>query len=125
MLHYYKLLLISFCVFNLNLFAEPYYQFSDNWDIKLNGRIHFDHNAANQSFSTTKDDNNQAFRRLRLTATTEYKDNLRLKVDYDFVDANLTPRDLFIEFLSIPGLDSLKIGHVKEPIGLELSLTHI
>jgi len=92
-------------------------------EFKVGGRIHNDWaalsgdddlKAAGHSF----DDGNE-FRRARLNVKGTIGDNLEFKVQYDFGGGDADFKDVYLGLKGLPGNGKFRVGHFKEPIGLE------
>ncbi len=58
-------------------------------------------------------------RRARLGIKGSYEDWFKFKLSYDFGDGVAGVRDAYFEPREVPVVGSLRIGHFKEPVGLE------
>lgn len=117
------LLLILFLFLSTKASAEVNFKFNNDQIIaELNSFFHLDFNSFNNSSSTidnNTDSYSDGFRRARLASVINFYDKIKFKADYDFIQSNLTPRDLFLEFTNILGENNLRVGHFKEPFGFE------
>jgi len=59
------------------------------------------------------------FRRARLYISGDIYERVMFKAQYDFAGGDADFKDMYIGFKKLPGVGNLKIGHVKEPFGLE------
>ncbi len=59
------------------------------------------------------------FRRARFYLSGTIYDKIIFKAQYDFAGGDADVKDLYIGMQKLPGVGTLKIGHFKEPFGLE------
>ena len=59
------------------------------------------------------------FRRARLFNSGTIYSNIRYKLQLDFAGGEAEAKDIFIEVTKIPFAGNIKVGHFKEPFGLE------
>lgn len=59
------------------------------------------------------------FRRARLYVGGTIYDEFEFKAQYDFEDGAADWKDVWMSAKNVPGLGKLKVGHFKEPFGLE------
>jgi len=64
-------------------------------------------------------DNGTEFRRARVGLSGRLHDWLKFKATFDFSDDASGFRDIYLEPRKVGGLDTLRVGHFKEPFGLE------
>ncbi|MFQ5696902.1 MAG: OprO/OprP family phosphate-selective porin [Myxococcota bacterium] len=63
--------------------------------------------------------NGTEFRRARLYVAGTLYDRLKFKAQYDFAGGQTKLKDAYIELTRLPGVGHLRVGHFKEPYGLE------
>lgn len=63
--------------------------------------------------------NGTEFRRARLGLSGRMEDWLRFKAIFDFADDGSGFRDIYVEPRDVLGIDAVRLGHFKEPFGLE------
>ena len=91
--------------------------------LKLGGRIMNDwvafsaDRAVDEHFSTV---GGTEFRTSRLYMSGTIHDRVEFKAQYDFAPIGTAFKDVWIGIKGIPGLGKFRIGHFKEPFGLEL-----
>ncbi len=94
-----------------------------NFKIKLGGRIHFDVMVIDQDDSLDAHflaKNGAELRRARLyTSGTIYK-NIKFKFQVDFAPGRVVMKDVYIQLTKIPVVGNIRVGHFKEPFGLEM-----
>ena len=64
-------------------------------------------------------DDGTEFRRARLYVAGEVYGNVIFKAQYDFAGGDADFKDMYVGLKDLPGGATLKIGHFKEPFGLE------
>lgn len=131
-----KVLLVAFLASFLHTTAQDKNSFTTYWKdglriesadnnfkLKLGGRIQYDvmfiqqDDSLNQHFDA---ENGTEFRRARLyTSGTIYK-NIKFKFQVDFAPGKVVLKDAFIQLTKIPGVGNIRIGHMKEPFGMEM-----
>ncbi len=131
-----KILLLFFLASFLTVSAQDKNSFTTYWNnglkvesadqnfkIKLGGRIQYDVMFINQDDSLDAHfdaENGTEFRRARLyTSGTIYK-NIKFKFQVDFALGKVVLKDVYIQLNKIPVAGSIRIGHFKEPFGLEM-----
>ncbi|MFH1189607.1 MAG: porin [Candidatus Omnitrophota bacterium] len=93
------------------------------FDLKIGGRIHLDtawtkeESAVKGRFGTLKD--SAEFRRVYLETAGTIYDSFIYKVEVTLIDGEANFDDLYMGLKDIPYVGELKIGHFKEPFGLE------
>lgn len=90
--------------------------------LKIGGRIHndwfwFDQDKRLQRMVDLED--GVEFRRARLNLSGTLYENINFKTEYDFADGDAEFKDVYLELTRLPGVQNLRIGHFKEPFGLE------
>jgi len=94
-----------------------------NFKFKFGGRIQFDvmNIWQNPALSNEFDAQNGAeFRRLRwYTSGTLYR-NIKFKLQFDFSAGDAGVKDAYIEIIKIPVVGNFRVGHFKQPFGLEM-----
>jgi len=102
----------------LNLASED-----GHYKLKIGGRIQNDWAWIDQDANLIADfgsqDDGTEFRRARLYVSGTIYDNISFKAQYDFTDGDADFKDVWIALGDIPGIGNLKVGHFKEPFGLE------
>lgn len=92
-------------------------------DLELGGRIMNDwaFYSASDSIENAKGAiiNGTEFRRVRLYNQGTLHNTFSYKLQIDFAGGNADFKDVFIEINQLPIVQNLKIGHYKEPFGLE------
>ncbi len=95
----------------------------NNFKVKLGGRIQYDVMFIRQDDSLNAHfdgENGTEFRRARLyTAGTIYK-NIKFKFQVDFAPGKVVLKDVYIQLTKIPVAGNIRLGHFKEPFGLEM-----
>ncbi len=93
-----------------------------NFKLKFGGRIQYDVAYINQSDSLTAQfgeiTNGAEFRRVRLFNSGTIYSNVKYKLQLDFAAGKIVFKDVYIEFLKIPVVGSIRVGHFKEPFRL-------
>ncbi len=134
----FNLLLITI-LFGINIFGQEVKEnlFSAKWHngfkiesadksfkLKFGGRIQMDWSFFNQDDTLNSLfgnlNNTMEFRRIRFFNSGLVYKNLAYKVQFDFAHGKATFKDAFIALKKIPLLGNLKVGHVKEPLRLEV-----
>lgn len=93
-----------------------------DFKIKMGGRIQYDVMFISQDDSLdahfdAKD--GTEFRRARLyTAGTIYN-NIKFKFQVDFAPGKVVLKDVYIQITKIPVVGNFRVGHMKEPFGME------
>ena len=59
------------------------------------------------------------FRRARISMRGHLTENVGFKMEYDFASGETAFTDVFLSFHDVPIFGSVKVGHFKEPFGLE------
>ena len=91
--------------------------------LKLGGRIMNDwvgfsaDRAVKENFTSV---GGTEFRASRLYMSGTIHDRVEFKAQYDFAGSDADFKDVWIGIKNIPGLGKFRIGHFKEPFGLEL-----
>lgn len=100
--------------------------------ISLRGRAHLDTALFSGSALETGNfadntENGTKFRRTRLGANGGMFDVYRYQIEMDFADSRASFRDVYLEMTDLPLLQTIRIGHFKEPASLEelVSSNHI
>jgi phosphate-selective porin OprO/OprP len=94
-----------------------------DFKIKLGGRIQYDvmfihqDDSLNQYFDA---ENGTEFRRARLYTSGSIYKNIKFKFQVDFAPGKVVIKDAFIQITKIPIAGNLRIGHMKEPFGMEM-----
>ncbi len=94
-----------------------------DFKFKIGGRIMAEgaiFNAGNQIERDTGDlDSGVEFRRVRLFILGTIYDNVDFEAEFDFADGDSDFKDVFVALRGIPYVGSFRVGHFKEPFGLE------
>ncbi len=91
--------------------------------IKFGGRIQFDviNIYQNPSLSDEFEAQNGAeFRRIRLYSSGTLYGNIKYKLQFDFSKGDAGVKDAYIQITKIPGIGNIRVGHFKQPFGLEM-----
>jgi phosphate-selective porin OprO and OprP len=91
--------------------------------IQSGGRIQFDVMSIwqNPSLSQEFDAQNGAeFRRLRWYTSGTLYGNIKFKLQFDFSAGDAGVKDAYIQMIKIPVVGNLRVGHFKQPFGLEM-----
>ncbi len=132
-----KILLIAFLVVvSLTIKAQDKDNFRAYWDkglkvdsqdgnfkISMGGRIQYDVMLINQDAGLDAEHealNGSEFRRLRLYTSGQIYKNIKFKLQFDFAAGDAGVKDAYIEMTKIPAVGNFRVGHFKQPIGLEL-----
>jgi len=94
-----------------------------NFKTKIGGRIQLDYlRIFPDSYYDTIVSFTQGveFRRIRFYNSGTIYGNVSYKLQLDFAIGHAVLKDAFINISKIPGIGNFKIGHFKEPIGLEM-----
>lgn len=103
---------------------------TSNTTMKLSGRIHLDYwtypnddagaNTFENGNPATSVQDRFTFRRIRLGAGGDIKDNMFYKFETEFADPNdFEFRDVYFGFKDVPYLNTVIIGNHKRPFGLD------
>ncbi len=90
--------------------------------LKFGGRIMSDwaqFNEEDAPAGISPFDDGTEFRRARLFFEGVIQETVEFKAQYDFAGGDADFKDVYIGLLGIPGVDSLRFGHQKEPFSLE------
>ena len=97
-----------------------------NFKLKFGGRIMYDvaaWSATTHSDSLgntlTENFNGTEFRRIRFFNSGQVYKNVKYKLQLDFAGGGVSIKDVYIEFVKLPVLGNIKVGHFKEPLRLE------
>jgi len=94
-----------------------------NFKISMGGRIQYDVMMIQQDDTLNsyfKGLNGSEFRRARLyTKGTVYK-NIKFKFQVDFAPGKVVIKDAYLQLVKIPWVSNIRIGHFKEPFGMEM-----
>ena len=91
--------------------------------LKIGGRIHLDfaHPDEDDAFAALDLKSESKIRRARLTISGTLYGKTEFKLDYDFTEGETTPKDVYVGLVDLPGVGGIRVGHFKEPFGLEES----
>lgn len=98
-----------------------------NLEFKVGGRIQHDfaHIEANNTLKGQLGDDidtgGTEFRRMRMYMSGQLYDNVTWKNQVDFANGVVAFKDVYIGIHNLPGVGNLKVGHMKEPFGLEMT----
>ena len=90
---------------------------------KFGGRIQFDLFGINQNASLSDEfeaQNGAEFRRLRWYTSGTLYGNIKFKLQFDFSNGDAGVKDAYIEVTKIPWIGNFRVGHFKQPFGLEM-----
>lgn len=90
--------------------------------LKIGGRIQADFAAQSgdrqlEALGTLE--GGSEFRRARLFAEGTLYGRFEFKAQYDFANSDVQVKDLYVGVVGLPGIGGIRVGHVKEPFGLE------
>lgn len=96
---------------------------------KIGGRIHLDYFHVNSADSDVRNlkrrlwQSGAGFRRVRLETEADVSPEgampFKYKVQMDFAGPAVAYRDVYMDFKDLPAVGTLRLGHFKEPFGLE------
>ncbi|REJ85628.1 MAG: hypothetical protein DWQ36_25225 [Acidobacteria bacterium] len=91
-------------------------------ELKLGGRAQLDFVEASgdqplEALGAVRDGNE--FRRARLFVEGSFENRFSFKVEYDFAGSDAEPKDVWLQMRGLPAVGAVKVGHFKEPFGLE------
>lgn len=90
---------------------------------KFGGRIQFDLFGINQNASLSdkfEAQNGAEFRRIRWFTSGTLYGNIKFKLQFDFSNGDAGVKDAYIEITKIPWVGNFRVGHFKQPFGLEM-----
>ncbi len=90
---------------------------------KFGGRIQFDIMNIYQDDSLDSHfeaQNGAEFRRLRWFTSGTLYGNIKFKLQFDFANGDAGVKDAYIEITKIPWIGNFRVGHFKQPFGLEM-----
>ncbi len=90
---------------------------------KFGGRIQFDLFGINQNALLSDEfeaQNGAEFRRLRWYTSGTLYGNIKFKLQFDFSNGDAGVKDTYIEVTKIPWIGNFRVGHFKQPFGLEM-----
>ncbi|VAX23350.1 Phosphate/pyrophosphate-specific outer membrane porin OprP/OprO [hydrothermal vent metagenome] len=95
----------------------------ENFNLKFGGRIMNDWFFSSADSALEEDDtkwtDGTEFRRARLYVSGVIYKNIIFKAQYDFAGGDPDIKDMYMGIKNIPGVGTIKVGHFKEPFGLE------
>ena len=94
-----------------------------DFKIKMGGRIQYDvmFISQNDSLNAHFDaENGTEFRRARLYTSGTIYSNIKFKFQVDFAPGKVILKDVYIQLTKIPVVGNLRVGHMKEPFGMEM-----
>ena len=89
---------------------------------KFRGRLFLDHimmSDLENAAAVFPEDNFTGFDTIRLGVTGNIFENLAYTAEFEFEGGEVDYKDIYAQFENLPWLGNLKIGHYKEPFGLE------
>jgi phosphate-selective porin OprO/OprP len=94
-----------------------------DFKMRLGGRLQVDFAfiAEDEDIKTTigNQENGAEIRRARLGFAGTFLERYEFKLEFDFATGDAVLRDGYVGIQEIPVLGSLRVGHMKEPFGLE------
>ncbi len=89
--------------------------------IKFGGRIQADFSFADEDdqLSSVGFEDGTEFRRARLFIEGTIHENVEFKIEYDFAGGDAAAKDVYVGLVGLPGVGGVRVGHFKEPFGLE------
>lgn len=90
---------------------------------KVGGRIQFDVMNIYQDEALSNEfeaENGAEFRRLRLFASGTLYKIVKFKLQFDFAKGDAGVKDAYLEVTKIPAIGNFRVGHFKQPFGLEM-----
>ncbi|RLD43109.1 MAG: hypothetical protein DRI89_05455, partial [Bacteroidetes bacterium] len=94
-----------------------------DFKIKMGGRIQYDVMFISQDDSLNAyfdAENGSEFRRARLYTSGTVYNNIKFKFQVDFAPGKVVLKDVYIQLIKIPVVGNIRIGHMKEPFGMEM-----
>ncbi len=94
-----------------------------DFKIKMGGRIQYDVMFISQDDSLNAHfdaENGSEFRRVRLYTSGTVYNNIKFKFQVDFAPGKVVLKDVYIQLIKIPVVGNIRIGHMKEPFGMEM-----
>jgi phosphate-selective porin OprO/OprP len=93
-----------------------------DYKIKLGGRVQTDFSFvdADSALADRFDfESGSEFRRARLFVEGTIKERFEFKAQYEFATGEVQVKDVYLGLTKIPVLGGIRVGHFKEPFGLE------
>jgi phosphate-selective porin OprO/OprP len=96
-----------------------------DFKLKFGGRIMVDHaylfqnDELDTNFGPLVTKSGTEFRRARLFLSGTVYDNVEFKFQIDFAGGDVAFKDMYIGLKALPGVGTVRVGHVKEPFGLQ------
>lgn len=93
--------------------------------LKFGGRIMVDHaylfqnDELDSNFGKLESKSGSEFRRARLFTSGTVYENVAFKIQIDFSGGGFSFKDVYIGITDIPGVGTIRVGHVKEPFRLD------
>lgn len=90
--------------------------------IKIGGRIQADFSFADPDAGLEPlfdFEDGSEFRRARLFVQGTLYDRFEFKAQYDFADDSAPVKDVYVGLVDLPVVGGVRVGHFKEPLGLE------
>jgi phosphate-selective porin OprO/OprP len=94
-----------------------------SFKLKLGGRIQYDVMLINQDDTLNNyfhAFNGSEFRRARLYMAGTIYSNIKYKFQVDFAPGKVVLKDVYLQLIKIPVVGNIRIGHFKEPFGMEM-----
>jgi len=97
----------------------------ETFKLKLGGRLMNDwvfwtgRDSDIESFLGDELEDGTEFRRARLYVSGSIYKRIRYKAQYDFAGGDADLKDAYLELTKLPVVGNVKVGHFKEPFGLE------
>lgn len=96
---------------------------NENSSLKIGGRLHVQGVFGQQDDALDRNvgdyENNGHMRRVRLAASGKAAANIKFKLQFEFAGGVAEVRDVYAIYSGLPIFDAIKVGHFKEPIGLD------
>ncbi len=96
-----------------------------NFELKFGGRLMMDHaffwqnDALESNFGALQTNNGTEIRRARLYFSGTVYKNVEFKLNFDVAGGEVGIKDMYIGIKNIPGINTIRIGHLKEPFRLD------
>jgi phosphate-selective porin OprO/OprP len=112
---------------DFNMYWKEGIRFDSNngaFKLKFGGRIQNDYSwwsmGDQLEAAGMYSDGGTEFRRARLYISGKIYDNYEFKAQYDFAGGDADFKDVWLAHNNVPVLGQIKVGHFKEPMGLEV-----
>ncbi|MBI4447108.1 MAG: hypothetical protein HY645_14535 [Acidobacteria bacterium] len=90
-----------------------------NFEFLLSGRMHYDWLLSGNESGDGSSAPEGELRRALLGLTGQIH-QFEFKIEYDFGNALIRPKDVFVGMRGIPWLGTVRVGHLREPFGLDV-----